>query len=81
MSNITLKFQFKDGVSTLYKDVPKEDCEKIFTALQDSRHDCILIGSQWINKNGLLTVFPEVANEESSGLSFINGEDPEDVAV
>lgn len=67
MSNINLKFHFHGGITSVFKDIDEETHKKLYEILQDVRHDSLCIGQQWINKNGIITVYPEVAEEVSQG--------------
>ena len=55
-----LRFHFHGGQTSLFKDLTEEVVKNILAALQDSRVDSFVIGNQWINKSGIITVFPEL---------------------
>lgn len=67
MANTNLRFYFHGGQSSVFADLSDEVVNRIFEMLSDSRVESITMrhenGQQWINKSGIITVFPEVAKE------------------
>lgn len=63
MINTNLRFHFHGGQTSLFRDLTDEVVKQIFDMLKDSRIESFVIGSQWLNKNGIITVYPEVADK------------------
>lgn len=55
-----LRFHFHGAQNTLFKDLTEDQVKNIFAVLNDSRVESFQVGQQWINKYGIITVYPEV---------------------
>lgn len=64
MTKTSLRFHFHGGQTSLFKDLDDDMVKKVLEALQDTRIESFVIGNQWINKNGIITVFPEPLVQE-----------------
>jgi hypothetical protein len=64
MSNMNLKFHFQGGQVSIFKDLDEDFIKNIYNILQDTRQETLVIGSQWMNKSGIITVYPEMASTE-----------------
>lgn len=56
----SLRFYFDGNQTTVFKDLDADTIQKIMNTLNDSRVDSFMLGQQWINKNAIITVLPEL---------------------